>query len=100
MKLGLVLGAGSAANDIALARRAESAGFNSVYSYDFFASNALVRLGGIAIACTPDEFRDRLQQWSDITGEPLLFPATVGVAPERVAANIDAIVEAASAHVS
>ncbi len=54
----------------------------------------------IAIACTPDEFRDRLQQWSDITGEPLLFPATVGVAPERVAANIDAIVEAASAHVS
>jgi alkanesulfonate monooxygenase SsuD/methylene tetrahydromethanopterin reductase-like flavin-dependent oxidoreductase (luciferase family) len=50
MKLGLILANGSAADDITLARRAEAAGFNSVYAYDFFASNAIARLGGIAAA--------------------------------------------------
>jgi len=50
MVLGLVLGSGSAAKDIALAKRAEQAGFHSVYCFDFFASNSLVRLGGIAAA--------------------------------------------------
>lgn len=42
----------------------------------------------IAIACTPDEARDRLGQWKDLTDEPLLYPPAVGVAPQRVQANI------------
>ena len=45
----------------------------------------------IAIACTPDEARDRLEQWRDLTGEPLLYPPTVGVAPDRLDANLDAM---------
>jgi len=45
----------------------------------------------IAIACTPDEFRERLQLWGDITPEPLIFPAAIGVPPERMASNLDAI---------
>ena len=49
----------------------------------------------IAIACTPDEFRDRLRQWSDLTPEPLLFPATIGVPPERMAENVDHILSLA-----
>ncbi len=50
MQLGLRLGSGTASNDIETAKRAETAGFSSVYVYDFFASNALARLGGIAAA--------------------------------------------------
>ncbi|MCG8592365.1 MAG: LLM class flavin-dependent oxidoreductase [Proteobacteria bacterium] len=45
----------------------------------------------IAIACTPDEAPDRLAQWDDLTDEPLLYPPSVGVAPERLAANHDAL---------
>jgi alkanesulfonate monooxygenase SsuD/methylene tetrahydromethanopterin reductase-like flavin-dependent oxidoreductase (luciferase family) len=45
----------------------------------------------IAIACTPDEARDRLAQWQALTGEPLLYAPTVGVPPERVRANLDSI---------
>ena len=45
----------------------------------------------IAIACTPDEFAERLQQWNDITPEPMLFPASTGVPQARLAANLDAI---------
>ena len=45
----------------------------------------------IAIACTPDEARDRLSQWKDLTDEPLLYPPSVGVAPERLQANLAAI---------
>ena len=45
----------------------------------------------IAIACTPDEARDRLAQWKDLTDEPLLYAPTVGVPPERLRANLDAI---------
>jgi len=45
----------------------------------------------IAIACTPDEARDRLSQWKDLTEEPLLYAPTVGVPPDRVRANLDAI---------
>ena len=47
----------------------------------------------IAIACTPDEARDRLAQWNDLTEEPLFYAPTVGVEPERVAANLDAILD-------
>lgn len=45
----------------------------------------------VAIACTPDEARDRLAQWQDLTGRPLLYPPSVGVSPERRAENLDAI---------
>jgi probable F420-dependent oxidoreductase len=47
----------------------------------------------IAIACTPDEARDRLAEWRDLTDEPLLYAPSVGVPPERVSANLDAILE-------
>jgi alkanesulfonate monooxygenase SsuD/methylene tetrahydromethanopterin reductase-like flavin-dependent oxidoreductase (luciferase family) len=45
----------------------------------------------IAIACTPDEARDRLAQWKDLTDHPLFYAPTVGVHPERVRANTDAM---------
>ena len=45
----------------------------------------------IAIAGTPDEARDRLAQWKGLTDQPLLYAPTVGVAPERVRANLDSI---------
>ena len=48
----------------------------------------------IAIACSPDEARDRLAQWNDLTDEPLLYAPTIGVAPERVRENVDAMLEA------
>jgi probable F420-dependent oxidoreductase len=47
----------------------------------------------IAIACTPDEARDRLAQWSDLTDEPLLYAPTIGVAPERVRENVRAMLD-------
>ncbi len=43
----------------------------------------------IAIACTPDEVVDRLAQWRELTAEPLLYPAAIGVPQERVSANLD-----------
>ena len=45
----------------------------------------------IAIACTPDEAQDRLEQWRELTDQPLLYPPTVGVPPARLKANHDAI---------
>ncbi len=45
----------------------------------------------IAIACTPDEFEDRLQQWDDITAEAMLFPASVGVPAANVQATLEQI---------
>ena len=45
----------------------------------------------IAIACTPDEARDRLEEWRDLTEDPLLYAPTIGVPSERVRANIDAM---------
>jgi probable F420-dependent oxidoreductase len=47
----------------------------------------------IAIACTPDEARDRLAQWSDLTEDPLLYAPSVGVPPERLRANLDAMLD-------
>jgi hypothetical protein len=47
----------------------------------------------IGIACTPDEARDRLAQWKDLTDEPLLYAPSVGVTPERLRANLDAILD-------
>jgi probable F420-dependent oxidoreductase len=45
----------------------------------------------IAIACTPDEARDRLAAWDGLTEDPLLYAPSVGVPPERLRANLDAI---------
>ena len=53
--------------------------------------NALV--DEIAIACTPDEAKDRLAQWAGLTEDPLLYSPSVGVPPERVRANLDAILD-------
>jgi probable F420-dependent oxidoreductase len=47
----------------------------------------------IAIACTPDEARDRLAQWEGLTDEALFYAPTVGVPPERVRENLDAILD-------
>jgi probable F420-dependent oxidoreductase len=47
----------------------------------------------IAIACTPDEARDRLAQWNDLTEDPLFYPPSVGVRPERQRENLDAILD-------
>ena len=47
----------------------------------------------IAIACTPDEAKDRLAQWAGLTEDPLLYSPSVGVPPERVRSNLDAILE-------
>jgi probable F420-dependent oxidoreductase len=47
----------------------------------------------IAVACTPDEARDRLAQWNDLGDEPLLYAPTIGVPPERVRENLDAILD-------
>ena len=45
----------------------------------------------IAIAGTPDEARDRLAQWKDLTGDPLLYAPTVGVPRERIDSNVAAM---------
>lgn len=47
----------------------------------------------IAIAGTPDEARDRLAQWKDLTEDPLLYAPTVGVPGERIASNVDAMLD-------
>jgi hypothetical protein len=47
----------------------------------------------IGIACAPDQARDRLAQWEDLTDEPLFYAPSVGVEPERVRANLDAILD-------
>jgi hypothetical protein len=45
----------------------------------------------IAIACTPDEAPERLAQWRELTDQPLLYAPTVGVPPDRLRANLDAM---------
>jgi len=47
----------------------------------------------IAVACTPDEGRDRLSQWQDLTDRPLLYAPSVGVPPGRVRENLDAMLD-------
>jgi alkanesulfonate monooxygenase SsuD/methylene tetrahydromethanopterin reductase-like flavin-dependent oxidoreductase (luciferase family) len=47
----------------------------------------------IAVACTPDEAKDRLAQWEVLTDQPLLYAPSVGVRPERLRANHDATLE-------
>jgi probable F420-dependent oxidoreductase len=47
----------------------------------------------IAIACTPDEARDRLSEWKDLTDQPLLYAPSVGVPRGRLQSNLDATLE-------
>lgn len=47
----------------------------------------------IAIACPPDEAKDRLEEWRDLCDEALLYAPTVGVPPDRVRASNDAILD-------
>jgi probable F420-dependent oxidoreductase len=47
----------------------------------------------IAIACPPDEARDRLRQWADLTDEPFFYAPQIGVPPERLRANLDLILD-------
>jgi probable F420-dependent oxidoreductase len=47
----------------------------------------------IAIACTPDEARDRLAAWKGLTEDPLFYPPSVGLRPERVRENTETILE-------
>ena len=47
----------------------------------------------IAVACTPDESPDRLKQWADITPEPMIFPASIAVAPDHQAPYMEEIMK-------
>lgn len=47
----------------------------------------------IAIACTPDESRDRLSQWNELCGEVLLYAPTVGVSRADIEANHAAMLD-------
>ena len=47
----------------------------------------------IAIACTPDEARQRLEEWRDLSDQPLLYAPSVGVPPERLRDNQQATFE-------
>ena len=47
----------------------------------------------IAIACTPDEARQRLEQWRELSEQPLLYAPSVGVPPARLRANLDAMLD-------
>jgi probable F420-dependent oxidoreductase len=64
---------------------------------DFAAMSAAVTdelIDEIAIACKPDEARDRLKQWNGLANQVLLYPATVGASPGRVRENVAAITDA------
>jgi probable F420-dependent oxidoreductase len=50
MKYGIILGSPSIAGQIATAQRAESAGFESVWTTEFFNAHGLVRLAAVATA--------------------------------------------------
>jgi len=64
---------------------------------DFAAMTAAVPdalVDEIAIACRPDEARDRLKQWDGLAEQVLFYPPSAGVAPGRVRENLAAIAEA------
>ncbi|MGH0029107.1 MAG: LLM class flavin-dependent oxidoreductase [Myxococcota bacterium] len=42
----------------------------------------------IAIVGTPDEAKDKLSQWKDLTDQPLLYAPSVGVPGERIQSNV------------
>jgi probable F420-dependent oxidoreductase len=53
--------------------------------------DALVR--EIAIVGTPDDAREQLAGWKDLTDEPLLYPPSVGVSRDDMKRNLDLIFE-------
>ena len=61
MKRGLILTGGSASADVELAVRAEAAGFDAVFSIEFFNRHGFVPLGAIAHA-TSEERKLELQE--------------------------------------
>jgi hypothetical protein len=50
-------------------------------------------LDQIAIACRPDEAKDRLRQWDGLSEQVLFYPPGIGIAPARVRENLAAIAE-------
>ena len=71
---GLVLNGPSARKDVELAQRAEAAGFDSVYTVEFFNRNGLVRLGAISQAT------DRIRLGSAIANTFTRTPPLIGSA--------------------
>ncbi len=47
----------------------------------------------IAIACRPDEAKDRLRQWDGLTEQVLFYPPSIGVSPARAKENLAAIAD-------
>ncbi len=47
----------------------------------------------IAIAGRPNDVRDQLKQWEGLADHVLFYPPSVGVAPGRAEANLNAIIE-------
>jgi probable F420-dependent oxidoreductase len=76
--------------DVAAACRAALASFD-IAAMAAAIPDALV--DEIAIACPPDEARDRLAQWNGLCDEVLFYAPAVGVPPERVADNNARILE-------
>jgi probable F420-dependent oxidoreductase len=63
---------------------------------DFKAMAAAVpdeMVDAIAITGRPAEVRDQLQQWKSLTDHVLLYSPSVGIKSERVAENVDAIID-------
>ncbi len=63
---------------------------------DFAAMAAAVTdemIDAIAITGRPDEVRDQLKQWEGLTDQALLYPPSIGIAPERVQENLAAMVD-------
>jgi alkanesulfonate monooxygenase SsuD/methylene tetrahydromethanopterin reductase-like flavin-dependent oxidoreductase (luciferase family) len=64
--------------------------------HDFKAMEAAVSdemVDAIALAGTPDEVRDRIEQWRDLTDHLLLYSPSVGMSVERAEENLTAIAE-------
>ena len=47
----------------------------------------------IAIAGTPDEVREQVQQWSRYSDHVILYSPSIGMKPNRVQENLDAIID-------
>ena len=47
----------------------------------------------IAIACTQDEAHDRLAEWKGLTEDPLFYTPSIGMRPERILENSNAILD-------
>jgi probable F420-dependent oxidoreductase len=63
---------------------------------DFKAMAAAVSdelVDAIAVTGRPDEVRDQIRQWEGLSEHLLLYSPSVGLAPDRVRENLDAIVD-------